>query len=491
MGRVLTNSVGLAYSIEEALGVLASNAEWKQLEPNTIGTLGADITTVARDPISQNRQRRKGTIVDLDSAVEVEMDYILEHFIDFAEGFVFSAFVGGNTYNPSGVTSGASGGYTVTAGGDLDAGTLVFARGFVLPANNGLKLVASGATPTNIRVNGLLDETAPANATVEVTGVRAGVGDIQVNAGGNLVSSVLDFTDLPLSVGQFVWVGGEDDDNRFANDDNRGFARVIAVAPNLLTLDKKSQVFVADTGTGKQIDLYFGRFLRNVPVSDMNFLERSFQFEGSYPNLDEPGPGDRYEYAKGNLCNTLAFTLPLTDKATMNAAFIGTDTQPPTTARATNASNAKLPLQTTLFNTTADVARLRITEVDETGLTTDFKSVTLTLNNNVTPEKVIGRLGAKYMNYGNFDVDLEAQLLFTDGAVLEAIRENRTLALDFALRNTDGAVVTDIPSLTLGGGAKELPRNESVLLNTTAMAFGDPVFGYSIGFSLFPFVPSE
>ena len=43
--------------------------------------------------------------------------------------------------------------------------------------------------------------------------------------------------------------------------------------------------------------------------------------------------------------------------------------------------------------------------------------------------------------------------------------------------------------MTLGGGDKEFPVNESVLLNLTGQAFGDTTLGTSIGISLFPIVP--
>ena len=53
MGRVLTNNVNMAYSIESALGTAGTT--WFNLEPNDIGAFGAQITTVSRDPISANR----------------------------------------------------------------------------------------------------------------------------------------------------------------------------------------------------------------------------------------------------------------------------------------------------------------------------------------------------------------------------------------------------------------------------------------------------
>ena len=85
MGRVLTNNTTLSYAVEETLGVLPGSPTWFILEPNSIGTYGATITTVARSPVSQNRQRRKGTVTDLDSAVEWEGDLTLSHFVDFIQ----------------------------------------------------------------------------------------------------------------------------------------------------------------------------------------------------------------------------------------------------------------------------------------------------------------------------------------------------------------------------------------------------------------------
>ena len=90
--RVLTNNISLAYAIETSFGVLPASPEWKLLEPNDITTFGATITTVPRAPIAKDRQRRKGTVTDLESNAEFEHDLTLESFIDFAEGFVFANF---------------------------------------------------------------------------------------------------------------------------------------------------------------------------------------------------------------------------------------------------------------------------------------------------------------------------------------------------------------------------------------------------------------
>lgn len=498
MARTLTNNFSLAYAIEQSIGTLPGSPEWKLLEPNAISTFGATITTVARSPISKSRQRRKGTVTDLDSAVEFDADLTLAHFLDFIEGFCFASFTSVPHTVPTDVTGAATDEYTIPAlSSALAQNTLVYARGFTNSGNNGLKLVDSGATTTTIPVTtDLTDEAsipATQNVSVDVCGYRTAAGDLDVSVSGSVVTlttTTLDFTTLGLTVGQAIWVGGDAAINKFSTANNSGYARIVSIAANAMVIDKTGQTWATEANTTQEVDIYFGRFVRNVTVDDSDFLERSFHFEGAYQDLGGVGT-DEYEYAKGNFCNTVGFELPLADKATVSFAFVGTDTEPPSTTRETNADSPLVPVQTSAFNTSADIARLRITQVDETGLTTDFKSVTFTINNNVSPEKVLAQLGAKYMNSGNLEVDIEAQLLFTDSAVATAIRNNTTVTMDFSIKNDDGAILVDIPSMTLGGGDREYPVNESILINTTAQAFGDTALGTTLGVSLFPYVPSS
>ena len=489
MARVLTNNTTLQYTLETSPGVAGTT--WHLLEPNTIGTFGSTITTVARDPISKNRQRRKGAVVDLDSAIEFDADLTHDHFVRFAECFLFSTFSDGETVSITNV-DGTANEYDKASGTTLTSGTLVFARGFTNDANNGLKVVDTGATATTIPVTdtGLVDETPPSNAVVEVAGVESAAGDLDVDANGNLTSTVLDFTTLGLTVGQIIHVGGQAAISRFTNSENFGYARVVGISANLLTLDKKSQAFVTEANAAQTVQLLFGRYLRNVPVDDADYSEQSVQFEMTWPNLQNPsGTGDEYEYSIGNLCNEMVITLPLTDKATVSFGFVGQDTEVPTTSRKTGASTPIDPLGTAAYGTSSDIARLRVQKLDETGLTTCFKSVTLTLNNQVSPEKCLGTLGATFLNTGNFLVDVEAQTLFTDSRMIDAIRNHETLTMDFILTNGESTIAVDIPAMTFGDGSRELPVNESVLINLTGQAFADPVLNTSIGISLIPFVP--
>lgn len=505
MSRVLTNNTTLAYAIESAIGVLPGTPVWRNLEPNSIGTYGATITTVARSPISRNRQRRKGTVTDLDSAVDWEGDLTLSNFTDFAEGFVFATavnqdldFVGGNAtgtgYTVASLITAQVDKLHFNATGNT---SLIFARGYLLAANNGLNPLDTQpvSTDTELTTANAVAETAPSNATVDIAGIRAETGDLDITVTGSAVVitsgnetpvAPIDFTTLGLTPGQFIHIGGLTSGEQFTG--SVGYARIITIAAATLTLDKGDATIITAAGTTDTVDLLFGRFIRNVPTNSSEFLERSFQYELTFPDLDSVGV-DRYEYAEGNFVNTLALNIPLADKATISIASIGTDAQPPTTTRAAEGENALEPTRTGAFNTTSDCTRLRIAEIDESGIYTDFKSLTINFSNNVTPEKVLCNLGAKFINFGNFEVSIEAQLIFSDARVASAVRENRTVTMDFGLKNDDGALKIDIPAMTLGGGDREFPVNETILINTTGEAFADPVLNTSIGISLFPIVP--
>lgn len=504
MALVKTNEISIAAAVESAvIGVLPGSPTWFLLEPNTINSYGKTIVKTARNPISRLRQRRKGTVTDQDSGVEFEADLTGEHFQFFAEGFVFANFSAqvelqaGADFN---TLAAASGAYTHTAiAAALAEDTLIYARGFSLGANNGLDVVDTGATTTNTPTKGgaQVAET-PAqvdNARVSVAGFRTAAGDVDLTVGagavGSLSSTILDFTTLDLVAGQMIHIGGLTSATRY--DSGRfGRARVTAIAANLLSLDKID----TDGATGlqteasgtNQVDLLFGRFLRNVDVLDSDYIERSWTFELALPNLGGVGT-DGYYYARGNFGDTMSVVMPGQDKATVTFGFIGTDSSDPTTTRETNAATPVNPVQTVAYNTSTDLARLRIVKLDDTGLTTCFKSLTFTMANGVTAEKCLGSLGALGLNTSNFLIDIETQATFDSIEVIAAITSNETLTMDWVLKNGDGAIGFDIPAMTLGGGDLELPVGETVLVNLTGEAFADPVLQTSVGLSLFPVYP--
>ena len=302
--------------------------------------------------------------------------------------------------------------------------------------------------------------------------------------------------EIPDSLSQMIFIGGVDVAHQFFNAANYGFARVAQIAAHKLTLEKRDGAFVTDDGTdtgsggtGLLIDILFGSFVRNVAVDHADYAELSTQFEIASPNLLS-GPATGYEYAIGNFANQLTIAVPLTDKATITAAYVGTNTTAPSGTRATNAANAKVGVEESAFGTSSDIARLTLQDVDEQGLTTDFKGVTITLKNNAAGEKVLAVLGPRYMNVGLFEVDIETTMLFSNADVPAAIRANDTTGFQIGLQNDDGGAFIDLPTGTLDGGGREYPANQSVTIKTTFAAHQENEYDFTLAFSFFPVLPA-
>jgi len=502
MARSLTNNLSLRYAIESSVGTLPGTPLWQVLEPNSVGNYGASITTVPRNPISNTRQQRKGSVVDLESAVEFETDMTKDSLLDFIEGFMFASrtntdeiptIQAGSDYD----TLAATGSDTFThsaLGAALAAGTLVFARGFANSANNGLFEVDALSTTTVTELAGTPGTVAetPATttgATVEVCGFRLtdGTWDDSTKQVG---SSGTDLSTLGLTVGQYLRVGS--DANALTGGQLVG--RITAISAAAITLDKVQNLGASTLNGGgnvsaDDVDLLYGQFVRNVGVDDTDYLERFFQFELRYADLDSVGT-DEYEYAVGNLCNELTINLPGQDKATLGFSFLGTNADDFTTSRKSNAANAVEPVKTEAFNTAAAFSRLNLLDTSENSLATCFKSLTMTISNEGSLEKCLGTLGASFVNVGNFTLSFEGELLFTDSDVADAVKNNTTLTFDLLLRNGDGAFALDVPSLTLGDGSKGFPVNESITISTTATAFQDPTLSTSLSYSDFPYFPA-
>lgn len=489
MGAVNTNSVSLAITEEESIGVLPATVEAEYMEPNEISDYGSDITTVARNPISKDRQNRKGTITELEASTSAAMDTTASHLLKLLPGAMFADWYSQPHWLHANVSATATGFEVV--GGDyanVKTGDILFARGFANGGNNGLFIVdsVSGTTITTTATTMVVEAGSEATSLF-VVGHQFDAGDLQVDANGNLISTTADFTDYNLTVGQGVYIGGLGADTAFATAADTGLARVVGIAEHLLTLDKHQQAFSADDGSGKTIHLYYGSFLRNVPVDHVKFKEHYYQFELTYPGLGSANE-DRYEYSVGNLINTLELSLPLTDKSTMSFETFGKDVEDITGTR--KPWTIYNPLFTEAISTTSDFLRLRIQNTDETGLTTLFKEATLTINNNAGGENVLNKLGPEFVNYGNFDVTMDMSAVFTDAAVVSKIRNNCTVTMDFCIANNDAAFYFDIPAMTLGDGSRDFAVNEKVKISLSSSAFGDTTLGYTLSVTYFPYLPS-
>lgn len=488
MGTVQSNTIGLSSTKANADGSLPATPVWRRSEPNNVGAgTGPTFARQARQPLSPSRQNRKSVTTGLDVAASFESDITIASIEDFAEGIFFTSYVGGAVFTPTAVTANS---YTVPSGGALDQNTLVYARGFTNSGNNGLKPVGSGSTSTSVNVSGLTAEAMPPrNALLEVAGFRGSTGDLEIDSDGNLISTTLDFTDLPIIAGQMIHIGGLAAANRFAGATNTGYAQAQIIEANKITLAFESTTFAEDDGSGRSVDLLYGRVLRNVEVGSTNYNEQNYWLELSFPNLGDTG-ATLYRYIQNCRPNEITFTYPLEGLATLSYGFIGLAAPNATATRQTNAQNALIPTKTSPLSTAIDLPIIRIPGVDPTGTQSCFKNITFTINNNITAAKCLGSLQARNLNAGNFTVSIEAQLELFNTTIEEAIRNNTTLSFELTMRNDDGAISLIIPEMTFGDGSLEYPENEAVLINGAINAHQDARFNTSLIMSFFPVVPA-
>lgn len=522
MSRVLTNNTALVFGVQSALD--ATPTAWTTVEFDALKRYGAEIKKVARRPISKLRSRRKGTTVDLDAGVEFDTDLTVDAVANFLEGFMFSQFANKEfnlrassaTVPPPVV--GATDDFTIDAASATLAGkivwvtasvsTLFFAKGYTNAINNGFHELSAdvASTDTAIQVTtNLVTETPPTNASLQICGVRVNDdADLTLTVSGStatLVSAaaIADWSVLGLRAGMFIHIGGVNLTTGAVarglgsgGTTSYGFARITSVSTSTLNLDKLATTLSTASGPASAAqDVLFGRFVRNVPVdaatTDNEFVERYYQFEGAFPDLGGVGT-PQYEYVINCLADQLTLNLPLTDKGSGTWAFIGTTAQDITSSRKSGASSAVDPLRVVAFGTASDVAAIS-TDLISSASDVGFKSLTLTLKNNVSAEKVLGTLGARFMNAGLFEVGISGQMLFTTAAIINSIKNNVTVTFLSIVANEDGAICLDIPEMTVGDGKRDFPQDQTVLVNVTAETHRGATLTYDLGVSLLAIAP--
>lgn len=454
-----------------------SATPWTVQQPNEIGSFSADITKTQRTPISTDRSARKGTVTNIEVAPTFQTDVTLDTMRYWADGFLYSRWVGPAALNidPVDVEEDVYNIGTITTA--LPAGTLIYAAGFGLAANNGLKTVGAGSTTSEIAVDGVVAEaTPPAEARIFIVGRVAATGDIAVNANGQLTATALNFTTLGLVKGQYIYIDG------LTQTVTSKLARIQAVTANTITLDNSE--FVAEVGTGKTVRIFMSEFVRNVPVDSSDYVKAEYTMEARYNTQPVI-----YEYARAVAANQLTINAPLTEKMTMDATFVAQDLSEPVDTPLPGSGYYDF-VDNEAYNTVTNLNRVRLSGLDENGLSTYMKDVTVTINNNASGENVLGKMGATFTNIGDLEVTLDTETVMTDGGVLSAIRNNATVNFELAGVNGDGAIVVNIPSMTLGDGSKNLATGEKVKVTVSGTAHEEEAIGFVIGISLFPYLPT-
>jgi hypothetical protein len=508
VANIDSNSSGLSFAEEASLKTLPGTPTWRQLEPNSYGDFGGTNTLIARNPINAGRQRKKGVVVDLESMAEFETDltYSRDELQELWSGAVCADFheKGAETVTAVDIDAGNPDEYEVAATAGFLVNSLIIGRNFTNAANNALNLVTAVTTNASVEVaTGQLvaEASPPSNAQILVVGHQGATADITVDVSGTFPaykSTSLDFTTLNLNPGEWIYVGGDATANKFANAANNGFKRIRSIATQTLTVDKSDATMVTDAGTGKDIQIFFGRFLRNEQGSDI--VKKTYQMERTLGAPDDAQPTQiQSEYITGAMVNEVEMTIAAADKVLVNWAMMGLDNELRDGATGVKSGNRPALVSDDAFNTSSDFSRIRLAPVSATdeAPTSQFVYVmemTLNINNNITANKAVSVLGGFGLTLGTFEVGATLNAYLSTIDALQSVKDNDSVTLDVAMVKANKGMVFDFPLGTLGDGRPDVEQDQSVMVplefqaaEATAVSTD---YDYSMSITFFDYLPS-
>jgi len=487
------------------LGALGTGvAIWRELEPNSYGDFGGEITNVARNPISKDRQRRKGVTTDLDANGGFNQDITQNGLTRLMQGFFFAAAREKVSTNPLRGTGPATivpviasitnvGVVTVgsSQGTEFKPGDLVYLSGFANAGNNGLAVVSAVASTTVTLVDKgtFVAETIAAN--MEVCGFRQTVAKGDLTVVGNkilLTNDTDDYTTLNLNVGEWIFIGGDAANTAFAN--NYGYARIETITATVLTLVNPTWANPVDElSTGDTIELYFGAFMRNEEDADL-IVCQSYQLERS---LGKAEGGTQAEYLVGSIANGYTLNIPTADKLNADLEFIALKNETRPGSLGLKAGTRVSPTVEDGFNTSSDIYTARMYFHDENDVTPEplfsyIQELTLSITNNASPTKAIGVLGGFDVNVGTFEIGGEVTAYFQNVDAIEAVKSNDDIGIYIIAARENVGFIYDIPLLSMGGGRLNVEQDQPIMIPVENMG-AKCVNGYTLSASYFPYLP--
>jgi hypothetical protein len=102
------------------------------------------------------------------------------------------------------------------------------------------------------------------------------------------------------------------------------------------------------------------------------------------------------------------------------------------------------------------------TDANPTPLFAFANEMKLMVNNNVSPDKALGVLGAFDASAGTFEVGGSITAYFADIAAVQAVRNNSDITLDIHMVKANAGISIDFPLITLGDGRLDVVQDESI-----------------------------
>jgi hypothetical protein len=497
--KVDSNVTGLAFAEEASLRVLPGTPIWYPLEPNGYKDFGGQIATVARNPINPSRQRKKGVTTDLDASGGFTQDITPVNTPRLLQGFFFAdarekPSTQKMTTAAIPLTSVSATQYLAAAGlAVFLAGHIVLASNLGVAGNNGVKNVTASAAGSITVAEALTVEASPpAAAKLDVVGFKFPAASVAITMVGGLprmTSSTTDLTTLGFVRGEWIYLGGDGAaGTKFLN--NNGFARINQITTGYLEFDKTSWTPAAEISTGLTISIFMGLVIKNESVQNL-IKRRTYNVERT---LGQDTVGTMSEYLVGAVPNELTVNMPQADKITMDMSFVAVDNEQRTGTVAPKAGTRIVLPPADAFNTSNDFARIKLAIVTPTDaapvpLFAYATEISLTVNNNVTPNKAVGVLGAFDTSAGTFEVGGKLTAYFADITAVQAVRNNSDVTIDLVMVKNNTGLLWDIPLLSLGDGRLSVEQDQPITLPLDTNA-AESKFGHTLLFQSFPYLPN-
>jgi hypothetical protein len=186
--------------------------------------------------------------------------------------------------------------------------------------------------------------------------------------------------------------------------------------------------------------------------------------------------------------------LPQADKLNIDLSFVGMTTTYRDSVAGPKSGTRVAALGESAFNTSSDIFRIRLSTVDPANLSPValvgyISELTLTVNNNVSPSKAIGVLGAFDATAGTFEVGGDLTAYFTQVAAINSVRNNADVTIDAIIARNNAGMVFDVPLLGLGGGKLNVEKDAPINLPLETAA-AQSAANYTLGFTFFEYLPT-
>lgn len=505
--RIESRTTRTDVAVETSLGVLPVAPHWKTVDLNSYSDAKVEITNTARSVMTSGRGVREGTPTDLTAGFGYNIDNTGDNVLPQICAFLFNTPKERATRS---VLHGASAITTPSATVTAVTATSITMSNVSYPIQAGdLIILADGANDRAVQrvVDGAVNTITvePANvggaALTVVSPLRNDARVIKVGVRTTAVATLTGsaanvklklaptvVTSLALSVGEWIFVGGDSASTKFAQTEPF-YARVSAVSNDTLTFDATTRPVPLTAEDVSGLDIYVGTY-----VSDG---EKQLSFTYSrYLGKDASNKNMRESF-RGSMASEMALNMEAKSLVTCDFTYMCMDGEMVSLDDAAhNAlySNTVEADDGAGISTVTDVYRQRLVipklgVVNPAAIHAFVKTLTMNVQNNLTLDDAQGVLGAIGASAGDFVATGSMQVYLVSSQIREAMRCNCTAALDIICARKNAGFVLDVPALKLSNGSINIEKGQSVTIDLDKSAF-ESSRGYTMSYTNFHYIPT-